>query len=211
MNFPKSNRSSRFLFRLSLAGALALGLGACDKSSEGAADSAAPAASGATGVVAATAATAATGATGPTAATGATGPTAAAGATGPTAATGATGPTAATGTTGETAAATAKDGADTPPKGKTVKAVTPDKPKADLAAGKDLFLKKCKSCHGASGDGQTKIGKKEDIPSIQKIKLSATKIASVIADGVKDTKMKAYKSKLSPEEIANIAAFVKTL
>ena len=86
-----------------------------------------------------------------------------------------------------------------------------DGPKADIGAGKTVYLKKCKSCHGADGKGDTKIGKKVDIPSLAGTKMSKSKIKGVIENGVKDTKMKAYKSKLSAEEIDNITAFVKTL
>ncbi len=81
-------------------------------------------------------------------------------------------------------------------------------PKID---GKPLFEKKCKSCHGIDGKGDTTIGKKVDIPSLAKTSMSKSKIVSVIEKGVPDTKMKAYKDKLSKEEIDAVAAYVKKL
>lgn len=81
-------------------------------------------------------------------------------------------------------------------------------PKID---GKPLFKKKCKSCHGLDGKGETTIGKKVDIPSLVKTKLSKAKVISTIKDGVPDTKMKAYKDKLSKAEIEAVAAYVKKL
>jgi mono/diheme cytochrome c family protein len=92
-----------------------------------------------------------------------------------------------------------------------------DKPPADkepVAAkidGKPLFESKCKSCHGIDGAGDTTIGKKVEIPSLVKTKLGKAKVISTITDGVPDTKMKAYKDKLSKDEIDAIAVYVKKL
>ena len=141
----------------------------------------------------------------PTGPTGATGAEAATGATGAEAATGATGAEAATGATGaEAEAAGDDDGAKSGDGGSKG-------PKFSASAGKELFLKKCKSCHNANGDGKTTIGEKVDMPSLQKTKLSSSKIVKVLNDGVPDTKMKSYKGKLSDQEMGDIAAFVKTL
>lgn len=81
-------------------------------------------------------------------------------------------------------------------------------PKLD---GKPIYMKKCKSCHGENGDGDTTIGKKVDIPSLQKTKLGKGKIVSTVTNGVSGTKMKPYKDKLSKDEIDAVAAYVKKL
>ena len=75
-------------------------------------------------------------------------------------------------------------------------------PKVD---GKPIYMKKCKSCHGASGAGDTKIGEKLGIPSLKRTKLSKSKLIKKIADGVAGTKMKAFKGKLTDDEIAGMS------
>ncbi|MGB1017169.1 MAG: c-type cytochrome, partial [Nannocystaceae bacterium] len=90
----------------------------------------------------------------------------------------------------------------------TTKKKKPAAPKVD---GKPIYMKKCKSCHGASGAGDTKIGEKLGIPTLKRTKLSKSKLIKKIADGVPGTKMKAFKGKLSEDEIAGIAHFVKKL
>src|SRR5687767_10184245 len=65
--------------------------------------------------------------------------------------------------------------------------------------------KHCKSCHGATGKADTKVGKKEKIDDMTnpewKAKWTAEKMKPVIEDGIADTKMKAFKDKLKSEEI----------
>ena len=88
----------------------------------------------------------------------------------------------------------------------------PDKPTSVAKVdGKPIFETKCKSCHGLDGKGDTTIGKKVEIPSLAGTKLSQSKAVSVITNGVADTKMKAYKDKLSKEEIDAVAAYVRKL
>lgn len=97
---------------------------------------------------------------------------------------------------------------------KTTKKKDPPKPEkasADKANGKTLFLKKCKSCHAPDGSGKTKLGEKYEIESLKGTKLSTSKIVSILVKGIPDTKMKSYKSKLSDQEMQDVAAFVKTL
>lgn len=81
-------------------------------------------------------------------------------------------------------------------------------PKVD---GKPIFESKCKSCHGIKGDSDTTIGKKLEIPALKGTKLSKSKISGIVTNGVSGTKMKAYKDKLSADEIAGVAAYVKKL
>jgi mono/diheme cytochrome c family protein len=94
------------------------------------------------------------------------------------------------------------------PKAKA-KAKAKAKPKYDLAKGKALYLKKCKSCHGADGEGQTAYGKKIGSPDLGSWTGSTRSLEKVIREGRSGTKMKAYEGKLTPQEIVDVAAFVK--
>jgi mono/diheme cytochrome c family protein len=82
--------------------------------------------------------------------------------------------------------------------------------------GKEIYLAKCKSCHGVDGKGDTSVGKKirdagGDFPSLAGTKLAKAKIVEIVEDGVPDTKMKPYKEKLSAEQIDAVAGYVKKL
>lgn len=83
------------------------------------------------------------------------------------------------------------------------------------ADGQELWTKNCKKCHGPDGKAQTKMGAKHKIPDLTDAtwqgKHSKEKVTKVIAEGVADTKMKAYKDKLSAAEIDALATFVKAL
>lgn len=124
---------------------------------------------------------------------------------------------AADGETGEAPEAAAEDGGDAKKdddeKGDNKKKGGDKKAaKADLELGKKMYLKKCKNCHAPDGAGSEKFAKKVDnLPSLKKTKLSLAKVKKITMNGVPDTKMKGYKSKLSAEEIDAVAAFVKTL
>ncbi|EPX60484.1 cytochrome c family protein [Cystobacter fuscus DSM 2262] len=78
----------------------------------------------------------------------------------------------------------------------------------------ETWTAKCKSCHGPDGKGQTQMGKKEAIqdlslPSWQKSWTDA-RIREVIAEGSRDNKkMKAYKDKLTPQQIDALVAYVR--
>lgn len=80
----------------------------------------------------------------------------------------------------------------------------------------DIYKAKCKSCHGEDGAGKTKTGMKEKIadmsaPEWQK-KHTDADIREVIAEGSKDNKkMKAFKDKLTPEQIDGLVKYVRTL
>ncbi len=87
----------------------------------------------------------------------------------------------------------------------------PAKPKADRNAGRAIFLKKCKTCHGPDGKGDTAFGRKLEIVSLRGSGRSRAKIKAITANGVPGTKMKPYKGKLTDEELENVAAFVKGL
>src|SRR5215467_8448031 len=84
-----------------------------------------------------------------------------------------------------------------------------------------LWRAKCASCHGDDGKGQTEQGKKLGIsdmttPAWQK-KFADAQIKSAIENGINETRngkkveMDAYKSKLRPEQIDALAAYVRSL
>ncbi len=84
-----------------------------------------------------------------------------------------------------------------------------------------LWRAKCASCHGDDGKGQTEQGKKMGIsdmitPAWQK-KFTDAQIKSAIENGVNETRngkkveMDAYKSKLRPEQIDALTAYVRAL
>jgi mono/diheme cytochrome c family protein len=87
-----------------------------------------------------------------------------------------------------------------------------DAPKAD---GKDLFGKKCKSCHGPTGDAKTKIGEENDIEDWTKAgwkaKWPESKVVDIVTNGKAGTKMKPFKEKLTADEIAAVAKYARTL
>lgn len=89
------------------------------------------------------------------------------------------------------------------------------KPAASSADGKAIYLKKCKSCHGVSGAADTKLAQKHDIESWKepgwKGKWSLSKVKDIVTNGKSGTKMKAFKTKLTPEEIDAVSAYSRSL
>ena len=69
-----------------------------------------------------------------------------------------------------------------------------------------LWKKHCGNCHGEDGKAQTKVGKKEKIEDMStpewQTEWTDEKAKKIIVEGSKDnTKMKAFKGKLSDAEI----------
>ena len=95
---------------------------------------------------------------------------------------------------------------------KETKTVKP--PKAPTVDGKPLYDKFCKSCHAADGAG-TESMKKKNIPDFTDKAWQGghgkAKIVAVLTSGVPGTMMKDFKAKLSAEEMAGVAAYVKKL
>jgi len=92
-------------------------------------------------------------------------------------------------------------------------AVAPAASAADATAGKDVFLKKCKTCHGEDGSGNQGMAKllKTTITPLDSDEVqskSDADIKKIITEG-KD-KMKPVKD-LTDADIANVIAFVRTL
>jgi cytochrome c553 len=82
----------------------------------------------------------------------------------------------------------------------------------DAAKGKDLFLKKCKMCHGEDGAGTPAMQKKYPkmlplaSPEIQKMS------EADLSKGIKETaNHKALVKTLTDADVENLVAFVKTL
>ena len=75
----------------------------------------------------------------------------------------------------------------------------------------EVWTAKCKSCHGPDGRAQTQMGKKESIvdmsqPAWQQAQTDAD-IREFIVDGSpRNKKMKAYKDKLTPQQIDALVA-----
>ena len=81
--------------------------------------------------------------------------------------------------------------------------------------GRDIYAKKCKKCHGASGKADTKMGKKHEIadataPGWDK-KWSLAKVIKIVTHGKPDSKMKAFGSKLTKEEIEAVSRYMRSL
>jgi len=83
-----------------------------------------------------------------------------------------------------------------------------------------LWRAKCASCHGADGKGQTEQGKKmavRDMTTAEVQKDSDDKLKSAINDGLKTEKggvkqeMEAYKTKLRPDQVDALVAYVRAL
>lgn len=89
-------------------------------------------------------------------------------------------------------------------------AVAAETATAAEANGKMLFEQKCAICHGKDGVAKPagKGSKNFNDPAFQK-EWTADAISKIVTEG--KGKMPAYRSKLQPEEIAAIAAHVKTL
>lgn len=79
----------------------------------------------------------------------------------------------------------------------------------------DIWRAKCKSCHGETGNADTREGKKHQVPDMTTEKWqsahSDTEIKDAILHGVKDTKMKAFKDKYAEAEIDALVKYVRGL
>ena len=79
-------------------------------------------------------------------------------------------------------------------------------------SGADLFKAKCASCHGASGAGDTAMGKSmklKDLGSAEVQGQSDADITNVIANGKKP--MPGYKGKLTDDQITDLVKYLRTL
>lgn len=86
------------------------------------------------------------------------------------------------------------------------------------ADAKSNWANNCAQCHGASGKGDTKMGKMLNAMDLTDSKKQSAftdaQAAAAIKDGIKQngkTAMKAFGGKLSDEEIKALVAYVRTL
>jgi cytochrome c6 len=86
------------------------------------------------------------------------------------------------------------------------------------ADAKALWTANCTPCHGAAGNGDTKMGKTLGAADLTDSKKQASftdaQAATAIKDGVKQngkTAMKAFGGKLSDDDIKALVAYVRTL
>jgi len=78
---------------------------------------------------------------------------------------------------------------------------------ADAAAGKAVFATKCKSCHGADGDGNPAIAKAMKV-ELKPLSATAADVKDVITKG--QGKMKPISS-VTGADLDNVVAYVKSL
>ena len=83
---------------------------------------------------------------------------------------------------------------------------------ASAQSGADTYKAKCQMCHGATGLGDTPAGKAMkalplNLPDL--IKASDTDLIAATTNG--KGKMPAYTGKLTPAQIKNVIAYIRTL
>jgi cytochrome c6 len=79
-------------------------------------------------------------------------------------------------------------------------------------SGADVFKAKCASCHGASGAGDTAMGKSmklKDLGAAEVQGQSDADLTNVIANGKKP--MPGYKGKLTDDQISDLVKYIRTL
>ena len=79
-------------------------------------------------------------------------------------------------------------------------------------SGADLFKGKCAACHGATGAGDTAMGKNmklRDLGSADVQKQSDDDLTGIITNG--KNKMPKYDGKLTKDQISDLVKFIRTL
>ena len=79
-------------------------------------------------------------------------------------------------------------------------------------AGADTFKAKCAACHGATGAGDTTMGKNlklKDLGSADVQKQSDEELTTIITKG--KAKMPAYDGKLTKEQVSDVVKFIRSL
>jgi len=83
---------------------------------------------------------------------------------------------------------------------------------ASAQAGADLYKAKCQMCHGADGTGDTPAGKTMKAPSFKSPEaktMTDAELTAIISKG--KGKMPTYAGKLTPDEIKDLVAYIRTL
>ena len=79
------------------------------------------------------------------------------------------------------------------------------------AEGDSVFKARCTACHGPDGKGKAAIGT-PDFTSVKTLSgLTDADVIDTVTNGKKGTIMPAWKGKLSDEEIAAVAGYVRSL
>jgi cytochrome c6 len=82
-------------------------------------------------------------------------------------------------------------------------------PAAFGASAADLYAKNCASCHGANGNGQTAMGKKNKVGDYTKEQsFSDAEAKAAILNG--KGKMKGYKDKISDAEATELVKYIRS-
>jgi len=79
-------------------------------------------------------------------------------------------------------------------------------------AGADTFKAKCAACHGATGAGDTTMGKNlkiRDLGAADVQKQSDDELTTIITKG--KGKMPAYDGKLTKEQVGDVVKFIRSL
>ena len=87
-----------------------------------------------------------------------------------------------------------------------------ESPKKEVAEGAKLFKEKCQACHGPDGNASTTMAKNMKIRAFESAevqKQTKEEIVKIISDG--KGKMMAYKTKLSKDQIDDLADYIKSL
>ena len=79
------------------------------------------------------------------------------------------------------------------------------------AEGDAVFKARCTGCHGSDGKGRSAIGTPDFTSAKTQSGLSDADMIDTITNGRKGTIMPAWKGKLSDEEIAAVAAYLRSL
>jgi mono/diheme cytochrome c family protein len=78
--------------------------------------------------------------------------------------------------------------------------------------GRDIFLANCASCHGRNADGDTPAGRAWHVPDLHSAEVQGLpdqQLLQIIRQG--KGKMPAWNALLSPPEMADILAYMRTL
>ena len=78
----------------------------------------------------------------------------------------------------------------------------------------EIWVKeKCQLCHGQDGKGQTVMGRKYKAPNFTGSRwqkhTTDDEIVEAVTNGVRKTKMAAFKDKLTPEEIKSMVPYLR--
>ena len=79
------------------------------------------------------------------------------------------------------------------------------------ADGEATFKTRCVACHGEDGKGKAAIGTPDFTSARTLANFTDAQIVETIGNGRKGTIMPAWKGKLSDEEIAAVASYVRSL